>query len=329
MNIFKIYGNSPLAWQRLAFKLGTLTMAPDTMILALTSSNAMSGVMTPNSYIVYDDISFGTSAPIPNGDLESWYISTSIETPSEWSCESATTFSLNGYGIPIHKTTDKYDGNYALEMKTMAGDNNMHFCGINDGNWNNNLQQYEGGFPYTNAIDTLVGWYKYTPKAGGTAGVNIQFKKSGLYGYSFTILSATSTWTKFEIPFHLVQAPDSAIITVNSSNTPFNIADTGSVLIVDAIQFKSTIITNIQPFSAGSSVLIAPNPTKGEFSILYIPKNAGNVSFTLYDETGKVVKNAQLNSIKTTLNISDYPKGVYILKINDGRNELNKKLILQ
>ena len=330
MNMFKISGNAPAAWQRLAFKIGQLPMTPDTMIFALASSNAMSGQVFPNSFIVVDDISFTSATPIPNGGFESWYQSFNMDTPSDWDCASGTGFALDGNGIPIQKTTDKYEGQYALKMTTMSGMNSSNFCGINNGNWNGNLMQYMGGFPFTNQADTLEGWYKYTPKVTGhTCSVNIQFKKAGAtYGSTGLNFPAATIWTKFDISFNLVQAPDSAIITINSSNTPLNVADTGSVLIIDAIAFKSTLV-GINTFKAATNVLIGPNPTTSEFSIFYVPKNAGKVSYTLFDETGNVVKSEMMNDLKTTINLSGHPKGVYFVKIYDGENVLSKKVVLQ
>ncbi len=329
MDVFKISGNNS-TWQRKAFKIATLTMAPDTIIFGIASSNVTAGTIIPNSFIVFDDISFTSATPIDNGGFENWSTIFSMDTPQNWSCGSGLGFALDGNGIPIEKTTDKYEGQYALKMKTMAGPNNSNFCGINNGNWNGNLMQYMGGFPFTNAVDTLQGWYKYTPKVTGhQCSINIQFKKAGItYGFTGLNFPAASIWTKFEIPFNLTPAPDSAIITINSSNTPLDVADTGSVLIIDAIKFNSMIV-GINTFQPSTSILIGPNPTTSEFSIFYVPKNTGKVSYTIFDEAGNVVKNEKLNDLKTTINLSGHPKGVYFVKIYDGENVLNKKVVLQ
>jgi hypothetical protein len=330
MSAFKLVGNDPTNWQRLAFKIGTLPMAPDTVIIAAASSNAMTNVgIQDGSFIVLDKLAFNTSAPIPKGGFENWTLS-SIDTPLNWDAKSATSFWENNGVSPIQKTTDKYEGQYALRMKTMNNGGAYFFTGINNGNWNNTLMKFTGGFPYSVQMDTLMGWYKYTPKTLDSGQVNIEFRKSGVaFGNYMMWLPAAATWTNFKLPFSLPQVPDTAVITINSSNWPFSISDTGSVLIIDALQFISNPIVGIQPFAAGVNVLIGPNPTKGEFSILYIPKNAGKATYALIDETGKTIISELLGGVKTTVNISGYPKGIYFVRINDGDVVLSKKLILQ
>lgn len=330
MSAFKLFGNNPAVWQRFAFKIGTLPMAPDTVIVAAASSNAMTNVgIQDGSYIILDKLAFNTSDPIPKGGFENWSLS-SIDTPTNWDCRSAINYWGNNNVSPLRKTTDKYEGQYALWMKTMNSGGTNYFTGINNGNWNNVLMKFTGGFPYSVQMDTLMGWYKYTPRNLDSGQVNIEFRKAGnAYGHHMMWLPAAATWTKFKLPFSLVQVPDTAVITVNSSNWPYSISDTGSVLIIDALQFISNPIVGIQPFAAGVNVLIGPNPTKGEFSILYIPKNAGKAIYTLIDESGKTIISELLGGVKTIVNISGYPKGIYFVKINDGDVVLSKKLILQ
>ena len=332
MDMFHIGGNAPTTWQKFGFKLSTLLMTPDTVIIAAVSSNAMTGVgVQPGSFIILDDISFNTSMPIPDNGFEGWtpYV---VDNPvGGWNTSGNISYALAGFGAPVQKTTDSYEGSYALWMKTI-NDGNGYQTGINNGNWNGDIQQYTGGFSYTLKKDTLIGWYKYTPKNIDSAGIFINFfhNHHTQIGYNYNaFLAPASTWTEFQIPFNISDFPDTAVITINSSNWPFTLQDTGSVLIIDAIQFKSDPLVGIKPFRAGTNVMIGPNPTNGEFSIFYIPKNSSNVYYTIYDEAGRVVKSAMMNNLKTTINLSDYPKGVYFVKINDGSSELNKKLILQ
>lgn len=328
MDMFKIYGNNPGVWQRLSFKL-SVSSTPDTVIILATCSNAMSKRVIPGSFVVFDDFSFNTSLPIPDGGFENWDVM-NVETPADWDVSSAMNFVMNGLGNPLQKTTDKYEGQFALKMTTMAVDLNNRFTGINNGKWDNNLMRNVGGFYYTTQVDTLIGWYKYTPKIADTGQVNIEFRKDGVSCGMYGIwLTANSNYTKFELPFNLTQVPDTAVITVNSSNWPFVLSDTGAVLIIDALKFKSNMYVGIQNFFANACVLIGPNPTNGEFSLFYIPKNTGKASYTLCDETGKVIKSELLNSSKTTVNISEYPKGIYFIKIIDGKSIISKKLILQ
>lgn len=331
MNIFKITGNNnPTVWQRLAFKLSTLSMNPDTVVIIATSSNGMTKIgIQPGSFVVYDDFAFNTSLPIPYGSFENWD-QTNYEIIADWDCNSALYFMTNGLGVPLQKTTDKYEGQYALKLTTMAVDLNQKFTGINNGYWDGNAMRFRRGFSFATQVDTLIGWYKYAPKTIDSAQINIEFRKAGApLGQYSTWLPAQSSYTKFELPFSLSLEPDTAVITINSSNWPFTLSDTGSVLIIDALKFRSNLYVGVQNFFTNASVLIGPNPTSGEFSMFYIPKNVGKASYTLCDETGKVVKSEMLNGIKTTINISGFPKGIYFVKIVDGKSIISKKLVLQ
>ena len=268
-------------------------------------------------------------AQLQNGNFETWN-TTTIETPTFWDCSSAVNFAAIELATPLTKTTDAYGGSdFALRMITMAG-TTKNFVGINNGYWNSTLMKFTSGFAYNKQIDTLEGWYKYAPKSSGTGRVSIEFRKAGVsLGQYSTNLTANSSYTKFEVTYNLSDVPDTAVIMINTCQTPLNLSDTGTVLIIDAIKFKSEIGTGIQLIPSEENLSIGPNPTKGEFSILYIPKNAGKAIYSLIDESGKTVTSEMLSGVKTTVNISGYPKGIYFVKINDGDVILSKKLILQ
>jgi len=331
-NVFKIAGNSnPNTWQKLGFKLATMSTTPDSVILGATSSNAMTNHGLQNgSSITYDDFSFNTSQSVPNGGFENW-TGLNIEYPATF-IDPNIDFVFNGMSAPVTKTTDAYKGNYAVKLKTQAGGPNWIFCGFNDGNWDNVNFHYTGGFPYTHQKDTLIGWYKFSPKnPGGMCGISIDLLKAdATISEISTQLSTHSTYTEFQIPFDVGVVPDSAVITINSSQTPVNLADTGSVLIVDEIQFKSAPLhTGIQTFTSGTNVLVCPNPTSGEFNFIYCPKNTNTASYIILDENGKLIASQKLNNLKTTVDLTGHAKGIYFLKITDGNNIISKKITLQ
>lgn len=264
---------------------------------------------------------------LQNGNFENWS-TTTIETPDHWDCNSAVNFANDESRIPLLKTTDKYEGQYALKMITMAGAT-RNFVGINDGYWDSGLQQFTSGFSFTNKIDTLIGWYKYAPKASGTGRIEVDFWAAGvLVGQYSAPLTTNSTYTKFEVPFNLATTPDTAVVMINTCQTPLNLSDTGTVLIIDAIQFTSAPL-GIHQYAADANFTVAPNPTSGEFSISYIPKNYGKASYTLCNELGEALKSNMLDATKTTIDISGYSKGIYFVKINDNGIIINKKLVLQ
>ncbi|MBA5629469.1 T9SS-dependent choice-of-anchor J family protein [Moheibacter lacus] len=74
-----------------------------------------------------------------------------------------------------------------------------------------------------------------------------------------------------------------------------------------------------------SVVAIYPNPVVDSFQVNLSSKfNANQVSVTVTDLSGKTVKTF---GNQTSYNVSELPKGVYIVKITDGKNVETKKLI--
>ncbi|HCC95100.1 MAG TPA: hypothetical protein DEQ26_12405 [Flavobacteriaceae bacterium] len=74
-----------------------------------------------------------------------------------------------------------------------------------------------------------------------------------------------------------------------------------------------------------SKVSLYPNPVEDSFKIdLGTTLNKANVTIELYDMVGKKV---QSFDYADSYNISSLPKGVYVLKINDGATKVVKKIV--
>lgn len=329
MNMYKITGNDTTVWQKLGFKLSTLPVAPDTMIIATACSNILTNQgMQNGSTIIFDDMYFKTVQPIPNGDFENW-TNVNVESADNWK-NANMQWVLLGCKPPLVKTTDAYEGTYAMKMTTQFDPGTGWFSGINNGFWNPAILDYTGGFAYSEQIDTLIGWYKYIPKSTGYAQVNINFQIADTtFATSGLQLNAAGSYTMFELPFNLLVVPDTAIITLNSSGWPVTLADTGSVFFVDGLQFKSTITTGINNFSSKGNMLISPNPTSGQFKILYPSKYAASARYCIIDLAGNIVKSDGLSGTLTSVDISGNPKGIYFIKVEEGSKVVSRKLILQ
>jgi Secretion system C-terminal sorting domain len=72
-------------------------------------------------------------------------------------------------------------------------------------------------------------------------------------------------------------------------------------------------ITSVEDFDANFSVNIFPNPTANQVN-LTIDKYQGLI-YQLYDVTGKLLIGSKVTNQKTQLNVSDYPKGTYLLSL--------------
>lgn len=75
----------------------------------------------------------------------------------------------------------------------------------------------------------------------------------------------------------------------------------------------------------GAKAAIYPNPVVDAFNVELSSKlNANNVTVTVTDMTGKVVKTFGAAS---SYNVSDLAAGVYVVKITDGKNTDTKKIV--
>lgn len=93
-------------------------------------------------------------------------------------------------------------------------------------------------------------------------------------------------------------------------------------LSIDDVSVEGTM--SVSDLNANFSS-VYPNPVVDSFNVNLSGKfNANNVSVTITDLTGKTVKSFVNQS---EYNVSELPKGVYIVKISDGKNVETKKIV--
>jgi len=80
-------------------------------------------------------------------------------------------------------------------------------------------------------------------------------------------------------------------------------------------------------------VVVYPNPSKGIFRIEFNSGKSEQIHLSLFDTEGKILFAQSLQGknkdIRKDFNLRSFPAGLYILKISDGYEILNKKIILQ
>jgi hypothetical protein len=251
-----------------------------------------------------------------NGDFENW-TTDSLYSPAQW-------FTLNA-GNP--RTTDKYAGKYALELNTGTppGNNGVQAGYATDGKEvqiSNTSDSVEGGFPFSNQVDSLVCYYKYSAAfVGDTAGIQLQFNKSSkVIGAYFIKLPPAATYTRIVVPFNVGSTPDSMIVSLTSS-IGYPITTPGSVFKVDSLTLYSQIITGIAPITDNGSIKVYPNPTT---SVFYVDMKGyfGKVDMVrILDMGGKVIetRNYNFSPLSNTVEAFDmtgYTADTYIISIS-------------
>lgn len=73
-----------------------------------------------------------------------------------------------------------------------------------------------------------------------------------------------------------------------------------------------------------SDVLVVPTITKDNIKVLKAPKKS---TFTIYDLSGKKLQDGTINSDETTVDLSSYIKGIYIIEVKTNKGVISKKII--
>ena len=311
-----------------------LTQTPDSVIFAAASNNVMVQHAIAGCILKIDSVSFTGVTAQPdsmNGDFESWR-SRTIDSPDSWHVETSD-------GSGYNKTTDAAKGNYAVELKTYLGNMNNHPAAqstmLSTGYYPSNCNGYcpeQGGFAFTNQIDTLAFYYKYTPSGNDSAMVNLSFVKGGqnIMGIGVNLHSA-STYQYMELPFNLGQTPDSVIVNIQSScwNDSL-ISFVGSDLKIDEIQFKSQpLSTGIFNYKNDNSISIFPNPAAKNITI-EIPNITANYIVSIENTQGQEVLNKHINfATSHSIDVSSLSNGVYMMIIKSNGVTKYQKLIIQ
>lgn len=87
---------------------------------------------------------------------------------------------------------------------------------------------------------------------------------------------------------------------------------------------EATFSTNKRGMELEDWINIYPNPGKGYFTISGIT----NSNVYLYSSLSKHIRTFENVSELISIDISDFPNGIYLVKIIDGENVINKRIIL-
>ena len=112
--------------------------------------------------------------------------------------------------------------------------------------------------------------------------------------------------------------------TVSEPNTRFDTSewDILSANTYDGIgSHTSTLSIKSNAFE---SFKMFPNPTNGNNIYFSVTEDA---SIHIYNVLGKLIQSSEVTKSKNSINISEFAKGIYLVKINSGKQFITKKLI--
>lgn len=80
---------------------------------------------------------------------------------------------------------------------------------------------------------------------------------------------------------------------------------------------------------AAANVSIYPNPTQGQLNIKLTGYTAEVVALRIVNMQGVVAKTGEILSSRSTINISDLPKGLYFVELSNGKQSSRTKILLR
>jgi len=83
----------------------------------------------------------------------------------------------------------------------------------------------------------------------------------------------------------------------------------------------------------GVNLNIYPNPTKGLFNISFIAEKVDNFEITIADAFGKLVsqedKQDFIGEYTKQVDLSNFPRGIYMIQISTQNSFVSKRIVLQ
>lgn len=87
-----------------------------------------------------------------------------------------------------------------------------------------------------------------------------------------------------------------------------------------------TLLTSVNSLADNSEINIYPNPSSGKFQVR---SKLSIGSIDVYNMFGEKIYSSQLNSVKSEIDLSNKPGGVYFIHIHSDKENVVKKIILQ
>jgi len=300
---------------RMAFKIDyTAAGSPDSIILGFVSTNVLNEV-NGNSWLQLDDVSFsGTTQNVPNPGFEGWK-NLFHYTPNHWASNYDNedlldemkptvlrSFNAGTGGACLHlRNIDRGDWIEIGETRTIKSPDNQNFWGPT--------------FPVSGRPDTLYGLYKWLPKSGDAARVEVTMWKAGSQigngSISTTVEQATWAIAKVGITYWTMDSPDSAQVLIHSSNGE----GTGeSDLFVDNLSFSPIFGAGTKnPFAIQFSV--KPNPASETINV-QLPATKNSSTARIFDATGRLVLSSEISAMNPAIQLSSLPAGTYSIRLD-------------
>ncbi len=87
--------------------------------------------------------------------------------------------------------------------------------------------------------------------------------------------------------------------------------------------------TGINDVSLSNSFAIVPNPSNGIFEVSMLEKTTISCNMEVFDCLGRNIKQTEIKELKTVVDLSGFPKGIYFVKLVSEEGTVVKKIVIQ
>lgn len=277
-------------------------------------------------------------AQIPNAGFENW----TTESKGSLIFHELTGWYTPNIGNVFNnepematQTTDAYNGQSALKLSNLPNRYNMAASAFPMVEVSKD--EFTDRFPVSGKITSLKGFYKYDFAAPhDSCSISVLLYRNGLnIGYGeFIGATKANNYTPFTATVQYFQdsMPDSASINIYASRDDFH---EGSVLYVDAFSFTTEATGTNEEIKPRVTAAIYPNPVYGNAAVEFELMKAGTTSVEIYNVLGVLVyvlaSNGQFSAGKHRLdwNTSNFPEGMYFVKVTQDTAETTLKVLLK
>jgi len=232
-------------------------------------------------------------------------------------CNQTSTFScVNAYGL-----------SNVSQSWSCGGSTSVSGCtDMNAVNYNAAATVDDGSCQYENTnteVFATYPWLNTLVDPNNCSGESITVYDTGNYNFIY-IQTPTSNRLYFENgAFYCEDAPGYSCISLYNLSNVVSVWNCGGA---NSLKKQNTITSNLK---LKEEFKIYPNPTSGKVFI-----DLPDESFTqinLMDISGKVINQIENNEYQTTIemNVSDVPKGIYLVQLKNKQTQQLQKLIIE
>lgn len=267
-----------------------------------------------------------------NWDFETWTSNVGYDNLTGW--ENINQYAaILGVSPSVEKITSGVpQGMFAAKLTTNTCANCSAIIGPRTDTLAGLINQSR---PYTSVPQTATFMYKYSGVGGDMGLFYIEVTAWDAVGDSAIIVAAgadtllsVNSWTTKSVPFYpgpgVALTPDSIKVSFLSSAGALDIGtaipQVGSELSVDALSLDTQVSIN-----EAAKEELKLEMFNGFLSVAF---ESDNAQVELIDLTGKVLDIEQVNS-QVIFNISQYPKGIYLIRYSSDNGVLTKKIFIQ